>query len=664
MNEINSVVSKDGFDPTEFVTKLAISGVSSVQGFLDLLKENSEKNKLHLKKNIYQNFDLFIDGVKDVSEMESILYNLSHKLYDQKKLLDDISSLLFEKKPLKKETIKKERLPLIVDQICNLPKKSIFDYNKIESEADFVELKNINFIPIRKIHAILLIDCIVILTRNTTSKNKKMYCFEECLELQSLTVFNVTDSNVTNNTIRIIKNEDNKIYQCPNSDVKSLWINKINTLRKNLLKKSNVNLNFNHPNSNQPEELIQNEKNDVYFSDIDGNNFQTIVNFLQNIDVIIAHKKYKEAVDIVLSVTDILQKSNKIPLMVEHENKIELVKNQIIKQLSAEAFFSPERWSRAGTEKDSIQAIILLCRLKRSSLAASLFLRARSTQIDYNLNIIKIEISFKVHVENLVKMFCSNMELYFHDYMNLFKKDYPCLVSDFIVWTQEQLMYFVYRFSNYVLTIKSPYPLEVIVSLVVNLRNRVENFQIFGLNVIHIFDEIMAQPLSNFINCTNRVNLEKFNVLSSKIKRNCFKSEKNKIRFENILNKFGIKLKTDYFLTHKDVFSTYLTEYIISLLKIYIDMVNLSIKTYNLSIHSHLKHNLNLIYNRFVSYLRRLFREYEKSNQEVQKIIKINCTFFISQLQPAVNRILLYNINYSLIDETNLDNIKDFFEIK
>ena len=55
-----------------------------------LLQTLSESTHSQLKKNVYQNYRQFIDTAKEISFLESEMYQLSHMITDQRNLLSEL----------------------------------------------------------------------------------------------------------------------------------------------------------------------------------------------------------------------------------------------------------------------------------------------------------------------------------------------------------------------------------------------------------------------------------------------------------------------------------------------------------------------------------------------------------------------------------------------
>ena len=73
---------------------------------------------MQLKKNVYQNYGQFIDTAKEISFLESEMYQLAHMITEQRNLLHELmdASVLGDKVRLKSKSINVlhyiERFPL------------------------------------------------------------------------------------------------------------------------------------------------------------------------------------------------------------------------------------------------------------------------------------------------------------------------------------------------------------------------------------------------------------------------------------------------------------------------------------------------------------------------------------------------------------------------
>ena len=75
-----------------------------------------EDTHLQLKKNVYQNYGQFIDTAKEISFLESEMYQLAHMITEQRNLLHELmdASVLGDK--VKINIIKENTLPNTIKQ--------------------------------------------------------------------------------------------------------------------------------------------------------------------------------------------------------------------------------------------------------------------------------------------------------------------------------------------------------------------------------------------------------------------------------------------------------------------------------------------------------------------------------------------------------------------
>ena len=89
------------------IVKLYIRAISSISSRLIIkyfiLQTLLEDTHLQLKKNVYQNYGQFIDTAKEISFLESEMYQLAHMITEQRNLLHELmdASVLGDK--VKKE---------------------------------------------------------------------------------------------------------------------------------------------------------------------------------------------------------------------------------------------------------------------------------------------------------------------------------------------------------------------------------------------------------------------------------------------------------------------------------------------------------------------------------------------------------------------------------
>ena len=92
------------YDPTRYVAEISqrCVGGEEVVARRKVIQSLSDDTNNQLKKNVYQNYNQFIETAKEISHLENDMYRLSHMITEQRKMLTGLldTSLLGDAVPL------------------------------------------------------------------------------------------------------------------------------------------------------------------------------------------------------------------------------------------------------------------------------------------------------------------------------------------------------------------------------------------------------------------------------------------------------------------------------------------------------------------------------------------------------------------------------------
>jgi len=273
------------YDPTVYVRDIArnsVGGHELIQ-HRNNIKTLSESTHTQLKKNVYQNYRQFIDTAKEISFLESEMYQLSHMITDQR-------NLLFE---LMQFSVNGEKVDIeLADQILekndsasnasktnsntggagagtgttasdskNIKKefeegrKKFEDLvNKVEGctqiiedperclvhDGDLVEIDITENTAIHRVHGYLTNDGFMVATWLPNVRGPKRFRFDKFYELDSLPVVDVRDLGGIKHAFKLLLSPEARLFQCANAEAKKIWMDAFEKA-KNVKKEKETN---------------------------------------------------------------------------------------------------------------------------------------------------------------------------------------------------------------------------------------------------------------------------------------------------------------------------------------------------------------------------------------------------------------------------------------
>lgn len=223
------LLSAPEFIPEKYVRDISQNyvGGSELQSIKKKIQALADETSNNLKKNVYQNYVQFIETAKEISHLESEMYQLSHLLSEQKSLLSALSttSILedrthfniekndkLDEQEIEEEN--KQKLATILEkvegckEIVEVPER-IFIF-----EGDLLEIDATENTAIKFVHVYLFNDSLMITNRNSNSRGLMRYAFESLYELSSLAVVNVRDLGNIKHAFKLLIFPDTRVFQC------------------------------------------------------------------------------------------------------------------------------------------------------------------------------------------------------------------------------------------------------------------------------------------------------------------------------------------------------------------------------------------------------------------------------------------------------------------
>lgn len=164
-NRLRKLLESPNFDPQSYVKQLSqqSDGDRDLQEHRQKIQNLADETAQNLKKNVYKNYRQFIETAKEISYLESEMYQLSHILTEQKSIMESITqSLLSTDKdetskemqaafPKETEELKQRTLTSLLEKVEGA--KNIMDTpgRHLVYNGDLVEFDVDNMSPIQKV---------------------------------------------------------------------------------------------------------------------------------------------------------------------------------------------------------------------------------------------------------------------------------------------------------------------------------------------------------------------------------------------------------------------------------------------------------------------------------------------------------------------------------
>uniref|UniRef100_A0A8D8ZTN9 Exocyst complex component 8 n=1 Tax=Cacopsylla melanoneura TaxID=428564 RepID=A0A8D8ZTN9_9HEMI len=235
-------LSSNDFNVEKFVKELSqhcVGGLELQQKRVEIGALAEETNSL-LKKNVFHNYMLFIETAKEISHLEGEMYQLSHLLTEQRSLLATLahSSIVEGVAPLNTSvnntTVEQDKETQTRKQLSDIMQKMEGCVPLLDSsrafimEGDLTELDPLDNKPLRRVHAYLLSDMLILACPIQGDQGR--YQMNTCYDnLTSLAVVNIRHIAAA---FKLLAFPDTRVFQAPSASVKKEWLDKFEEIKK------------------------------------------------------------------------------------------------------------------------------------------------------------------------------------------------------------------------------------------------------------------------------------------------------------------------------------------------------------------------------------------------------------------------------------------------
>ncbi|KAJ6634747.1 Exocyst complex component 8 [Pseudolycoriella hygida] len=177
----------------------------------------SDQTSTQLKKHVYANYMQFIETAKEISHLESEMYQLSHLLIEQRNILatlkeeslnDQKNIMGNEDEAVNEQEQNKKAIETLKNSMQNYT-DSLEDKTLLH-EGGLIELDPDSYRPFCRVYLFLLNDLLIIAKYHSSK----------------IAVINIRDLDGVKNAINVITPDGAKIFQCISPSTKTEWIEK------------------------------------------------------------------------------------------------------------------------------------------------------------------------------------------------------------------------------------------------------------------------------------------------------------------------------------------------------------------------------------------------------------------------------------------------------
>ncbi|XP_028394084.1 exocyst complex component 8-like [Dendronephthya gigantea] len=474
-------MSKEDFDPDKYVKDMCgnCNTHAELKEQQKKIKTLNEETAATLKRNVYRNYQQFIETSREISYLEAEMYQLSHLLTDQKSNLStqlemslfgrsesSVSMDISDGGPPSESDSYNETMSLLenIDGLSSV--MDVHDHHCL-MEGDLLEIDQDSLGAVERVKGFLLDDFLVITMFVSNKLGPGRFKLKSVFEVDNVGVVNVHDMEGLRDAFRIMNfpTGETVTFQAEDSETKAKWLSMLEETRQRFKLQLQKEVSA---QSQMTQEHYDKDKNPFYESDEDDNDSiftnesstHTVlsksdllaVEWLRDIpddlDVCIAQRDFEGAMTLIEKVNDYLKDSpsshalNEVRSRVDH--RVKLLSEALMTELEANQSILLH-----GGPQSSRRAVLLLNKLGKAHQACTLFLRNRSEAMKQSFRHLKIEGATALYITKLSNVFFTSLVECHKEFCKLFS-ECKGFKSAFIVWANDELEYFVSKLSRQV----------------------------------------------------------------------------------------------------------------------------------------------------------------------------------------------------------------------
>lgn len=549
-----------GFEARLYVKQLSqqSDGDRDLQEHRQRIQALAEETAQNLKRNVYQNYRQFIETAREISYLESEMYQLSHLLTEQKSSLESIPLTLlpaaaaaagaaaaasageegggggaWARDPLRGqagffptsrgssardssgpgEEGKQRTLTTLLEKVegCRHLLETPGQY--LVYNGDLVEYEADHMAQLQRVHGFLMNDCLLVAT--WLPQRRGMYRYNALYPLDGLAVVNVKDNPPMKDMFKLLMFPESRIFQAENAKIKREWLEVLEETKRALNEKRRreqeeaaaprappqvtPKASSNPFEEEEDEEPavpeLEEEKVDLFM--------EWIQELPEDLDVCIAQRDFEGAVDLLDKLNHYLQDKPSPPPVKELRLKVDERVRQLTEVLVFE--LSPDRSLRGGP-KATRRAVSQLIRLGQCTKACELFLRNRAAAVHTAIRQLRIEGATLLYIHKLCHVFFTSLLETAREFETDFAGTDSGCYSAFVVWARSAMGMFVDAFSKQVFDSKES--LSTAAECVKVAKEHCQQLGDIGLDLTFIIHALLVKDIQEALRSYKEIIIE------------------------------------------------------------------------------------------------------------------------------------------------------------
>ncbi|XP_072415072.1 exocyst complex component 8 [Chiloscyllium punctatum] len=496
------------FEPAQYVKQLSqqSDGDRDLQEHRHKIQSLADETAQNLKKNVYKNYRQFIETAREISYLESEMYQLSHILTEQKGIMDGLTQMLltadrereqqqgsrqlqptgggtsasslgsssssaaaaaattsssseaFLILPREAEEHKQRTLTTLLEKVEGCQDILQTPGRYLVYNGDLLECDAESAAQIQRVHAFLMNDCLLVAAWLPSRRGAVRYRYDALYPLDSFAVVNVKDNGPMRDMFKILRFPDTRVFQAENAKVKKEWLEILDQTKKNKALTERLEVEKEEAKARlmvaeeekQPRPLSPKtnpfeDESDPAMELVDLS-LEWIQELPEDLDVCIAQRDFEGAVDLLDKLTEYLSGATSQPGVRQLRSRVDQRVRRLTDVLMYE--LSPGRSLRGGP-RATRRAVSQLIRLGQSTKACELFLKNRAAAVQTAIRQLRIEGATLLYIHKLCNIFFTGLLDTAKEFEMDFAGDSGCY-SAFVVWSRSATRLFVDAFSKQV----------------------------------------------------------------------------------------------------------------------------------------------------------------------------------------------------------------------
>ncbi|XP_043524089.1 exocyst complex component 8 [Frieseomelitta varia] len=533
-NSLAKVFATEDFNPEKFVKELGAQcvGADELRQQRAKIQELANNTSAQLKRNVYQNYMQFIETAKEISHLESEMYQLSQLLSEQRSLLSTLGSTrttgvtfgdLSESQledvndSTAKEEEQKQKLVQLLENVEGAMSLAETSGRICLHEGSLLELDPLEGTPLKRVHAYLFNDILMIASwlANGNRRGPPRYKMQAVYNLESLAIVNVRDLGTVKLAFKLLAFSDTRVFQCATATSKKEWLDKCEQAKRMKLIEDNPNEAADNGKRSKEEKAIPSrsmslDSNTLGVDDEDTEYHEPppewMLEVAEDLDSCIAQRHFEEAYGLLEKAKAYLKDAQLTPLLLEIQSKVNDRGRSLVDVLTKELESSAEAKSLQGGGLRSARRVVkLLIQLNRSAQACQLYLRLCGAVLKARLKRVKREGAIAPYVKQLGAIAFSNIVEITKEFLKIFSQSTNC-TSGLVVWCSQEIKHLTTHLTKQLFI--PQVSLNTLVECIVCFRSHCDQLTQLGMDFRYQLDGQLRSPLAKAIQDTGEKYVE------------------------------------------------------------------------------------------------------------------------------------------------------------